>query len=166
MSESNVVEHDTDSEPASQNEVQSTTEKYATVADNASQLYEINMVEGVTMPAASTFAMAKEHERRIKHLHDQCKEVPNLTNALVGRANMSDFYASTRYKFAYCKVPKSGSTFWMQLFMVSDIMIIASNGICFILVFLLLAKYHMKRMFKEPTIRNAYQCPNIPSHEW
>ena len=119
MSESNVVEHDADSEPASQNEVQMTTGKYATFADNASQLYEINMAESVTMPAVSAFAMAKEHEKRIKHLHDQCKEVPNLTNALVGRANMSDFYASSRYKFAYCKVPKSGSTFWMQLFMVS-----------------------------------------------
>ena len=119
MSESNVVEHDADSEPSSQNEVQMTTGKYATFADNASQLYEISMAESVTLPAVSAFAMAKEHERRIKHLHDQCKEVPNLTNALVGRANMSDFYASTRYKFAYCKVPKSGSTFWMQLFMVS-----------------------------------------------
>ena len=32
-------------------------------------------------------------------------------------------------------------------------------------VFLLLAEYHLKRMFKEPTIRNSYQFSNVSSHE-
>ena len=33
------------------------------------------------------------------------------------------------------------------------------------LVFLLLAEYHLKRMFQEPFIRHSYQFPNLPSHE-
>ena len=37
---------------------------------------------------------------------------------------------------------------------------------CKALVFLLLAEYHLKHILKEPTIRNSYQFPNIPSHEW
>ena len=32
---------------------------------------------------------------------------------------------------------------------------------CIALVFLLLAEYHLKRIFKEPTIKNSYQFPNI-----
>ena len=46
----------------------------------------------------------------------------------------------------------------------------AFNGIffspCINLVFLLRLEYHLKRMFKEPTIRNSYQFQNVPSHEW
>ena len=37
---------------------------------------------------------------------------------------------------------------------------------CKALVFLLLAKYHLKHILKEPTIRNSYQFPNVPSHKW
>ena len=48
--------------------------------------------------------------------------------------------------------------------------LIALNGIvfppCKALVFLLLAEYHLKRILKEPTIRNSYQFPNVPSHKW
>ena len=47
--------------------------------------------------------------------------------------------------------------------------LIAFNGIVFLLVkfvFLLLAEYHLKQILKEPTIRNSYQFPNVPSHEW
>ena len=48
--------------------------------------------------------------------------------------------------------------------------LIALNGIVFItckaLVFLLLAEYHLKHILKEPTIRNSYQFPNVPSHKW
>ena len=47
---------------------------------------------------------------------------------------------------------------------------IALNGIvfspCKALVFLLLAKYHLKHILKEPPIRNSYQFPNVPSHKW
>ena len=46
--------------------------------------------------------------------------------------------------------------------------LIALNGIVFLLVkalvFLLLAEYHLKHILKEPTIRNSYQFPNVPSH--
>ena len=34
------------------------------------------------------------------------------------------------------------------------------------LIFLLLSEYHLKHILKEPTIRNSYQFPNVPSHEW
>ena len=34
------------------------------------------------------------------------------------------------------------------------------------LVFLLLTEYHLEHILKEPTIRNSYQFPNVPSHEW
>ena len=48
--------------------------------------------------------------------------------------------------------------------------LIAFNGIVFLLVklliFLLLAEYHLKRILKEPTIRNSYHFQNVPSHEW
>ena len=37
---------------------------------------------------------------------------------------------------------------------------------CKALVFLLLAEYHLKHILKEPTIRNSYQLPNVPSHKW
>ena len=43
--------------------------------------------------------------------------------------------------------------------------LIALNGIVFFLV-LLLAEYHLKHILKEPTIRNSYQFPNVPSHKW
>ena len=47
--------------------------------------------------------------------------------------------------------------------------LIALNSIVFLLVklvFLLLAEYHLKHILKEPTIRNSYQFPNVPSHKW
>ena len=48
--------------------------------------------------------------------------------------------------------------------------LIALNGIvfspCKALVFLILVEYHLKHILKEPTIRNSYQFPNVPSHEW
>ena len=49
--------------------------------------------------------------------------------------------------------------------------LIALNGIVFflvkfLLVFLLLSEYHLKHILKEPTIRNSYQFPNVPSHKW
>ena len=37
---------------------------------------------------------------------------------------------------------------------------------CKALVIFLLAEYHLKHILKEPTIRNSYQFPNVPSHEW
>ena len=48
--------------------------------------------------------------------------------------------------------------------------LIALNGSCFppckALVFLLLAEYRLEHILKEPTIRNSYQFPNVPSHTW
>ena len=40
-----------------------------------------------------------------------------------------------------------------------------SFPLCKALVFPLLAEYHLKHIFKEPTIRNSYQFPNVPSHK-
>ena len=48
--------------------------------------------------------------------------------------------------------------------------LIALNGYsfppCKAYVFLLLAEYHLKHILKEPTNRNSYQFPNVPSHKW
>ena len=48
--------------------------------------------------------------------------------------------------------------------------LIALNGKVFLLVkllvFLLLAEYHLKHILKEPTVRNSYQFPIVPSHKW
>ena len=41
-----------------------------------------------------------------------------------------------------------------------------SFPLCKALVFPLLAEYHLKHILKEPTIRNSYQFPNVPSHQW
>ena len=71
---------------------------------------------GTTVMSPS--ALEEEHQLRIKHLQKQCSEIINLKTNLIGRGNITDFFFSPKYKFAYCKVPKSGSTFWMQLFMV------------------------------------------------
>ena len=47
--------------------------------------------------------------------------------------------------------------------------LIALIGIVFLLVkllvFLLLAEYHLKHILKESTIRNSYRFPNVPRHE-
>ena len=43
--------------------------------------------------------------------------------------------------------------------------LVASYSPCIVLVFLLLAEYHLKRMFKDPTIKHLYQFPNVSSHE-
>ena len=47
--------------------------------------------------------------------------------------------------------------------------LIALNGVfppCKALVFFLLAEYPLKHILKEPTIRNSYQFPNVPSLKW
>ena len=47
--------------------------------------------------------------------------------------------------------------------------LIAFNGIVFLLVKLKSFSYlqfHLKHILKEPTIRNSYQFPNVPSHKW
>ena len=116
----------------------SVSESYVSVIDNGSLIYE-DVTDNVTseqretaedlgeymvseVAAGSTvmspYDLEEEHELRIKHLHKQCGEIRNLKTSLIGRANITDFFFSSKYKFAYCKVPKSGSTFWMQLFMV------------------------------------------------
>ena len=115
------------------------SESYVTVLGNGSLVYEDatdrsrSKVTGVpreisqeledylnlaATSAMSPSALEEEHELRIKHLQKQCSEMRNLKTNLIGRGNITDFFFSPKYKFAYCKVPKSGSTFWMQLFMV------------------------------------------------
>ena len=47
-----------------------------------------------------------------------------------------------------------------------SLLLLHSFPSCKALVFLLLAEYHLKHILKEQTIRNSYQFPNGPSHEW
>ena len=120
-----------------------TTERHVTIAANGSLLYEVELENTITYSdeklqtnqdiktldlttTVSPEALDDDHEERIQHLQEQCKRLPNMRTDLIGRSNITDFFYSPKYQFAYCKVPKSGSTFWMQLFMVRYILHIIS----------------------------------------
>lgn len=59
-----------------------------------------------------------EHAQRILNLKRTCKEALSIRQREQRKANLTEFFYSKDHKFAYCKVPKSGSTFWMKVFMV------------------------------------------------
>ena len=116
-----------------------TTERHVTIAANGSLLYEVELENTITYSdeklqtnqdvktldlttTVSPATLDDDHEERIRHLQEQCKRLPNMRTDLIGRSNITDFFYSPKYQFAYCKVPKSGSTFWMQLFMVCCIL--------------------------------------------
>ncbi|MEW8548164.1 MAG: sulfotransferase family 2 domain-containing protein, partial [Candidatus Thiodiazotropha sp.] len=112
-----------------------TTERHVTIAANGSLLYEVEVENTITYSdeklqtkqdsktldlttTVSPEILDDDHKARIQHLQEQCKRIPTMRTDLIGRSNITDFFYSPKYQFAYCKVPKSGSTFWMQLFMV------------------------------------------------
>ena len=58
---------------------------------------------------------------------------------------------------------------FFQKYQGTSVQELALNGIfspCKAFVFLLLAEYHFKRIFKEQGNRNSYQFLNVPNHEW
>ena len=61
---------------------------------------------------------SKVHKSRIKRIQYLCTRTELLHNgSYIGR-NSTIYYFSKKYNFAYCKVPKGGSTFWTQTFTV------------------------------------------------
>ena len=58
--------------------------------------------------------------KRIKHIHDMCKSRTSFStvmNKLV-HTRRPMYYESKLYNFSYCRMPKAGSTFWVQVFMI------------------------------------------------
>ncbi|KAH3888589.1 hypothetical protein DPMN_012627 [Dreissena polymorpha] len=53
-----------------------------------------------------------------RKLKSACASSAELRITEVKKANLTELYYSRAHNFAYCKVPKSGSTFWMNVFMV------------------------------------------------
>ncbi|XP_053375686.1 uncharacterized protein LOC123535013 [Mercenaria mercenaria] len=62
--------------------------------------------------------VAKEHAQRIQNLQNACHDAAMYRRREQRKGNLSEFFYSRAHKFAYCKVPKSGSTFWMNVFMI------------------------------------------------
>ena len=131
----------------------SRTESYVTLSGNGSLIYQMETdnvasePNGISQELAeylelgattvmSPSALEEEHEMRIKHLQEQCREIRSLKTSLIGRGNITDFFYTPKYKFAYCKVPKSGSTFWMQLFMVCTILLCSMTNFKHLIVFM------------------------------
>lgn len=65
----------------------------------------------------SDVTLINEHAQRIENLKRVCKD-GMFRKSERRKGNLSVFYYSKSHKFAYCKVPKSGSTFWMNVFMI------------------------------------------------
>ncbi|KAL4224133.1 hypothetical protein ACF0H5_017586 [Mactra antiquata] len=66
----------------------------------------------------SALDIENEHHKRINVLHEACRQEENKRRGEQRKGNLTHFYYNKEHKFAYCKVPKSGSTFWMKVFMI------------------------------------------------
>ena len=62
-----------------------------------------------------TEKLRTEQVRRIQHLRNACDGKFVFTSRVAVWGSRR-FYFSKEYNFIYCKVPKAGSTFWIQLF--------------------------------------------------
>lgn len=71
-----------------------------------------------TWTSRTDVTVPDEHAQRIQNLKRTCKEAMSVRQREQRKANLTEFFYSKDHKFAYCKVPKSGSTFWMKVFMV------------------------------------------------
>ena len=56
------------------------------------------------------------HNARIRIIKDVCSKKDLFTNMSYKGITSKSFYGSQNYNFTYCKVPKSGSTFWTRTF--------------------------------------------------
>lgn len=77
------------------------------------------LTEAEVWTTPSDVTLVKEHALRIENLKSACRNAEMYRRREQRKANLTEFYYSRVHKFAYCKVPKSGSTFWMKIFMVS-----------------------------------------------
>lgn len=60
------------------------------------------------------------HKLRMKDLLSKCENFAAANKSVFYGKYSARFYYSKSYDFAYCKVPKVGSTFWTQLFTVLE----------------------------------------------
>ncbi|XP_045184362.2 carbohydrate sulfotransferase 12-like [Mercenaria mercenaria] len=59
-----------------------------------------------------------EQKERIDRIRRTCSDGDLLLDNGYFGHNSTRFYYSSKYNFSYCKVPKSGSTFWTQVFQI------------------------------------------------
>ncbi|KAL4216278.1 hypothetical protein ACF0H5_024003 [Mactra antiquata] len=56
------------------------------------------------------------HTSRIRNIRNACSNETLFKDRIYHGKFSTKYYRSEEYNFAYCKVPKSGSTFWMTIF--------------------------------------------------
>ena len=62
--------------------------------------------------------LRREQERRLRHLRSACANETLFMNQAYPGESKPRFDYSTKYNLSYCKVPKVGSSFWTQVFIV------------------------------------------------
>lgn len=61
-------------------------------------------------------ALQQIHKERIQTIRSTCDKRDLYENNPYQGKNVTYIYMTNKYNFSYCKVPKSGSTFWTQAF--------------------------------------------------
>ncbi|XP_060592157.1 uncharacterized protein LOC132746899 [Ruditapes philippinarum] len=61
-----------------------------------------------------------EQKERINRIKTVCKDTDIFRDLIYKGKNNTRYYYSKTYGFSYCKVPKSGSTFWTQAFYILE----------------------------------------------
>ncbi|XP_060582465.1 carbohydrate sulfotransferase 10-like isoform X2 [Ruditapes philippinarum] len=59
-------------------------------------------------------------KQRINKIKTVCRDTDLFRDLMYKGKNNTRYYYSKTYGFSYCKVPKSGSTFWMQAFYILE----------------------------------------------
>ena len=62
----------------------------------------------------------EEQRRRVSRIRQVCRDTDSLRDLIYKDKNSTRYYYSRTYGFSYCKVPKSGSTFWTQAFFILE----------------------------------------------
>jgi hypothetical protein len=77
---------------------------------------DIKAPKGVNTSSASYESYNKVHRARIEQIKHVCSDKHLFENTMLTGHSKVIFYKSENYNFSYCKVPKSGSTFWTRAF--------------------------------------------------
>ena len=77
-----------------------------------------NTVNDLLEAAGAEASNVKEHNRRIEHMKQVCNNREILEERVYKGHSNKLMYISKAYNFSYCKVPKSGCTFWTQIFLI------------------------------------------------
>ena len=87
--------------------------------DNLTRSRAANSIQIGLSEGSSYNVTEQTHQQqlmRIQHLHRACKDETVFKNAMYKKSGNGLYYYSSKYEFNYCKVPKAGCSFWMQIF--------------------------------------------------